>query len=68
MDAGVGMDEDALGGESLGAVAGDGVAVIEVAMLGGIEFNLPVVVEPGGDSAIGRNGLDHGKVAIGDAK
>ena len=24
MDAGVGMDEDALGGEALGAVAGDG--------------------------------------------
>lgn len=26
MDAGVGVDEDALGGESLGAVAGNGVA------------------------------------------
>jgi hypothetical protein len=33
MDAGVGVNEDALGGQSLGTVAGDGVAVIEVLVL-----------------------------------
>ena len=47
MDAGIGVHEDALGGEALGTVAGDGVAVVEVAMLFGIEFNSAVVVETG---------------------
>jgi len=57
MDAGIGVDEDALGGESLGAVAGDCIAVIKVAVLGGVEFNLPVIFELGGDTAIERNGV-----------
>ncbi len=34
VDSGIGMDEHSLGGETLGAVAGDSVAMIEVAMLG----------------------------------
>ena len=68
VDAGVGVDEDALGGEALGAVAGDGIAVVEVAMLFGVELNLAVVVEAGGNATIGRDGLDDGKVAIGDAE
>jgi len=49
MDAGVGVDEDAFGGESLCAVACDHIAVIEVAVAGGVEFNTTVVVEAGSD-------------------
>ena len=68
VNACIGVHQDALGGEALGAMAGDGVAMIEMAMLTGIEFDLPVVVETGGDLAIRCDGLDDGKVAIGDAK
>ena len=68
VDAGIGVDEDALGGEALGAVAGDGVAVVEVAMLAGVELDLAIVVEAGGKAAIGMDRLDDGKVAIGDAE
>jgi hypothetical protein len=57
MNARVGVDEDAHGGESLGAVDGDCMAVIKVAVLGGVEFNLPVIVKLGGDTAIERNGV-----------
>ena len=35
VDAGIGVHEDALGGEALGTVAGDGVAVVEMAVLAG---------------------------------
>ncbi len=52
VDARVGMNQHALGSEALGAMAGNGVAMIEVTMFGGIEFDLAVVVEPGGDSAV----------------
>ena len=45
VNAGVGVNEDALGGEALGAVAGDGIAVVEMRMLAGVEFDLAVVVE-----------------------
>lgn len=48
------------GSETLGAVAGHGVAVIEVAMLLGDEFDLAVVVEACGDSAI--QALDYSRV------
>jgi len=68
MDAGVSVNKDALAGESLGAVAGDRIAVIEVAVLGCIEFNLPIVVEPGGDAAISRNGFDDCEIAVGDSE
>ncbi len=34
MDAGIGVNQDALGGESMGTVAGDGVTVIKVAVPG----------------------------------
>jgi hypothetical protein len=40
VDAGIGMNEDALGCETLGAVTGDGVAVVEVRMLSGVELDL----------------------------
>ena len=55
MGAGIGVNEDAVGGESLGTVAGDGVAVVEMTMLGGVECDLAVVVEAHSDAAIGSN-------------
>ena len=68
MDAGIGMYQDPLYGDALGAMAGDGVAVIEMAMLGGVELNQPVAVEPCADTSIRRDGLDYGKVAVRDAE
>ena len=68
MDAGIGMDEDALGGEALGAVTGDGVAVVEMTMLAGVEFDLAVVVEACRDPTIGMDRLDDREVAIGNAE
>ena len=53
MNAGVRIDQDALRGESLGAVAGDCIAVIEMAMFTCVEFDVPVVVEARGNEAIG---------------
>ena len=47
MDAGIRVHEDALGGEALGTVARDGIAVVKVTMLFGIELNSAVVVQPG---------------------
>jgi hypothetical protein len=47
VDAGIGVNQDALGGETLRAVAGDGVAVVEMAMLAGAELDLAVAVETG---------------------
>ena len=68
VDAGIGVNEDAFGGEALGAVTGDGVAVVEMTMLAGVELDLAVVVEAGGNAAIGRNRLDYCEVAIGNAE
>src|ERR1700733_4869258 len=68
MNVGIGVDKDPLGGKPLGAVAGDGVAVIEVAMLRGVELDLPVVIEPCSNSSAGRNGFDNGKVTVGDGE
>ena len=68
VDAGVGMNEDALGGEALGAVTGDGVAVVEMTMLSGVELDLAAVVQAGGEATIGMDRLDGREVAIGNAK
>ena len=62
----IGVNEDAFGSESLGAVAGDGVAVVEMTMLAGVEVDLPIVDEVGGETAIGIDGLDGGQLAIGN--
>ena len=68
VDAGIGVNEDAFGGEALGAMTGDSVAVVKMAMLAGGEVDLAVVVEAGGHVGIGRNRLDYCKVAIGNAQ
>jgi len=72
VNAGVSVHEHTLGSEPLGAVAGDSVAVVEVAMLDRIKIDLAAGVEVGLDSSIaasiGRNGIDDGQVAVGDAE
>ena len=68
MNAGVGVNEDALGGEALGAVAGNGIAVVEMRMLAGVEFDLAVIAKACGDAAIGMDRFDDGKVAIRNAE
>ena len=68
MDTGVGVNEDTFGGESLRTVAGDRVAVIEVPVFGGIEFDSAVVVQPGCNPAIGRDRFNRGKIAVGDTE
>ena len=61
----VGVDENAFGGKALGAVTGNGIAVVEVSMLAGIELDLAVVVEACRKPTIR---IDGSLVAIGDAK
>ena len=60
VDTGIGVNEDAFGGEPLGAMTGDGIAVVEMAMLAGVEFDLAVVVEAEGQATIGVDRLDGG--------
>ena len=45
MNARIRIDQDAFCGEPLGAVACDGVSVIEMAMSCGVEFDLTAIVE-----------------------
>src|SRR5208337_792271 len=68
VDAGIGVNEDAFGGETLGTVAGDGIAVVEMTMLAGVELDLAIVVEAGGKASIGMDGLDDGQFAVGEAE
>jgi hypothetical protein len=60
VDARIGVNENAFGGEVLGAVTGDGVAVVEVTILAGVELDLAVVVEACGKPTIGMDRLDGG--------
>src|SRR5580692_5459059 len=64
VDASIAVDEDAFSSESLGAVTGNGVAVVEMTMLVGVEFDQAIVVEVGGQATIGMDRLDRGHVAI----
>jgi len=48
----IGVDQNAFGGETLRAMAGNSVAVIEMTMFFGIEVDLPVIVESGRDAAV----------------
>ena len=52
VDAGVAVHEDAFCSEPLGAMTGNGVAVVEMTMLVGVEFDLAVVVEADGYSCV----------------
>jgi hypothetical protein len=53
----LGVNENSFGGEALGAVAGDGVAVVEMTTLNGVEFDLAVVVETCRKPTIGMDAL-----------
>ena len=68
VNVGIGVDEDALGGEALGAVAGYSIAMIEMAVLSRIELYLAVIVQARREAAIGMDRLDDGKVTIGNPK
>jgi hypothetical protein len=50
VDTGIGVNETAFGGKALRAVTGDGIAVVEMAMLAGVEVDLAVVVEASGEA------------------
>jgi len=68
MHARIGMNEDALGSESLGAVTGNGGTVIEMAMFCRIEFDSPSVIESRDNPVPRRNGFDDCEITIGDAE
>ena len=68
VDAGIGVYEDALSREALRAVTGNGVAMVKMTMLGGVEFDLAVVVEADGQAIIGVDYLDYSHVAICNAE
>jgi hypothetical protein len=44
VDAGIGVNEDAFGSETLGAMTGDGIAVVEMTMLARVELDLMIIV------------------------
>ena len=68
VDAGVGVNKDPFGRKALRAVAGNGVAVVEMTVLAGAELDLAVIVETGGEATIGPDRLDGCHVAIRNAE
>lgn len=46
-------------------MARDRVAMVKVSVLGGIEIDLAVVVQPGGDPAVWRDRFNHGEITVG---
>ena len=58
VDPSVSVNENAFGGEPLRAVTGDGIAVVEMTMVDGVELDLAVVVETCRKPTIGMDGLD----------
>ena len=47
MDARIGVNDNACGGEALGAVTGDGIVVVEVTMLAGVELDRSTIFYAG---------------------
>ena len=68
VNADVDVHQNPVGGESLGAVAGDGIAMIEVPHLVGVERNGLAIVHADGKLSILTDALDGAEVTIGDAK
>ena len=68
VNAGVSVNEDALGSKPLRAVAGDCIAVVEMWMLAGVKFNLAIVAKASDHEAIRMDRFDDGKVAIRNAE
>jgi hypothetical protein len=63
----INIDDDALRSESLRAMTGDGIAVIEVPHLVGIEGYRFAVVHLYGELAVFVDALHGAKVAVGNA-
>src|ERR1700721_2124088 len=68
VDTGIGVNENAFGGKALGAMTGDGVAMIEMTVLASLELDLAVVVETCRKAAVGMNCLDDGEVPVSNAQ
>lgn len=66
MHTGFGVYQYPFCSETLSAVAGDCVAVIEMTLIGGAEVNLAIVVESSDNMAVRADGFDNGKIAIRD--
>ena len=64
MYRGIDVDQDAVSGESLGTVAGDRIAMIEVAVIPIGKRDRAAIVEAGGDFSKRRDGLNRGKVPV----
>ncbi len=62
------MNEDALSGKALGAVAGDSIAVVEVTMLTGVELNVAAIVRTGGKATNRTDLFDGSEVPFVNAK
>ena len=58
VDPSVSVNENAVGGEPLRAVTGDGIAVVEMTMVDGVELELAVVVETRRKPTVGMDDLD----------
>jgi hypothetical protein len=63
VDAVIAVNEDPFGGQALRTVTGDGVAVVEMTMLVGFEFDPAIVVEADGQATIGVDRLREGDLA-----
>lgn len=68
MNLGTHVNNDALRSESLRAVRGHGIAVIDVTVFGGGEIDQPAVIDPRGHPAIARNGFDSCVIPVRDDK
>jgi hypothetical protein len=68
VDTGIGVNENAFRSEALGAVTGDGVAMIEMTLLARLELALAVVVETCNEPTVGIDRLDEREVAVSDAE
>ena len=60
VNASVRVNEDAFGCKSLRAVTCDGIAVVEMRMLAGIELNVAITAKACCDAAIAMNRFDDG--------
>ena len=68
MDFGVDVNNDPICGESLGAVAGDSVTMIEVTHLMRVKIDAFATVHPHGKLAGAFDVLDRAKVTVGNAQ
>ena len=68
MDARISVDEDPVCRETLRAVTGHCVSMIEVSMIRSVKLNVTPIIEACGNVSIWFDRVDHGKVAVGNAE